>query len=350
MSLGTYFKRIFNRNVRRSRFAKKHAAPNVSMINQVLPKENSVFVSVPEPETDFPETSSEPDSTIIIIYQDENHNALRSPEIISGNRGDKLNVTFKEFENFDLIKITGFTSVFSMAYGAITLTYRKKNAGLVWIFCQDMDDRHFLQKPVFIRGGLNDEYSLSSPAVLGYSVKHASGPVTGFFKDRQQVVTYYYRRDEYADVSYDIGFLRFKDFYCCSDAPNGRKTRVVIAKNTVWQIFETIELVSGEKWHCLGGNIWACFNHDLMEYSSVQPQKTLKLENRFSDCINLKIKAKIDFVPNKKLFLYDRPFGTKISSIPDGKIVTLTARHRENGIVWFKIGDFGWTIFEYLKF
>ena len=45
MSLGTYFKRIFNRNVRRSRFAKKHAAPNVSMINQVLPKENSVFVS-----------------------------------------------------------------------------------------------------------------------------------------------------------------------------------------------------------------------------------------------------------------------------------------------------------------
>ena len=53
MSLGTYFKRIFNRNVRRSRFAKKHAAPNVSMINQVLPKENSVFVSVPEPETDF---------------------------------------------------------------------------------------------------------------------------------------------------------------------------------------------------------------------------------------------------------------------------------------------------------
>ena len=157
MSLGTYFKRIFNRNVRRSRFAKKHAAPNVSMINQVLPKENSVFVSVPEPETDFPETSSEPDSTIIIIYQDENHNALRSPEIISGNRGDKLNVTFKEFENFDLIKITGFTSVFSMAYGAITLTYRKKNAGLVWIFCQDMDDRHFLQKPVFIRGGLNDE-------------------------------------------------------------------------------------------------------------------------------------------------------------------------------------------------
>ena len=117
-----------------------------------------------------------------------------------------------------------------------------------------------------------------------------------------------------------------------------------------YQIFETIELVSGEKWHCLGGNIWACFNHDLMEYSSVQPQKTLKLENRFSDCINLKIKAKIDFVPNKKLFLYDRPFCTKISSIPDGKIVTLTARHRENGIVWFKIGDFGWTIFEYLKF
>ena len=53
MSLGTYFKRIFNRNVRRSRFAKKHAAPNVSMINQVLPKENSVFVSVPEPETGF---------------------------------------------------------------------------------------------------------------------------------------------------------------------------------------------------------------------------------------------------------------------------------------------------------
>lgn len=68
-----------------------------------------------------------------------------------------------------------------MEYGAITLTYRKKRRTRL-DFCQDMDDRHFLQKPVFIRGGLNDEYSLSSPAVLGYSVKHASGPVTGFLK------------------------------------------------------------------------------------------------------------------------------------------------------------------------
>ncbi len=349
MSLGTYFKKIFNRSVRRSRFARRHEAPDVSRIGQT-PLENTV----PEPKRpvvshEEPETSARPDSTIIVIYQDEDHKALCSPEIISGVRGEALKLQFRDFADFDLIKITGFTSVFSMEYGAITLTYRRKNAGLIWIFCQDMDDRHFLQKPVFITGGLNENYSLSSPAVRGYSVRHANGPVTGVFRKRQQVVTYYYRRDEYADVSYETGFLHFRDFYCCLDAPGGRKTRVIIAKDTVWQIFETILLTSGEKWHCLGGNIWARFDAGMMEYSNVRPKKPLGIETDFSPDIKLDVKAVIDFIPGGQLALYDRPFGVRTATVPNGRKVTLTSRYRENGITWFKVEDTGWTMFEYLK-
>ena len=339
MSVRNYFRQIFTKKKKRSRYAKRQAAPDISAI-----KYNPT-----EPRKKETPKASKPDSTIIIIYQDEQKKALCTPDIVMGFRGQPLNVAFKEIKNYDLIKITGFTSLFTMEYGAITLTYRKKNAGLLWVFCQDIDDNRFLLKPRFITGGIDDPFILSPPNLKGYTIKKASGPIKGRFTKDQQIITYYYRKNNYADVSYEIGFIFFKDFYTCFDQVLGHKTRVIIAKETIWRIFETITLTDGSKWCCLGGNIWVKFDEQMMLYYRNRPQETLQLADQTLNAQKLTLPAYIDFIPHRQLILYDQPFGLKKTSILDGTKVNLTAKYVEQGINWFKVDDLGWTISEYLQ-
>ena len=66
--------------------------------------------------------------------------------------------------------------------------------------------------------------------------------------------------------------------------------------------------------------------------------------------VKLSVTAEINFVPNQKLALYDRPFSKKINEIENGKTVLITARNRVGHMLWFEVDGLGWTIWEYLQF
>ncbi len=66
------------------------------------------------------------DSTVILLFQDEDKKFLASPQIISGKRHEPIKFRFKDFEGYNLIQVDGFTSDFVLPYAAITFTYRKK--------------------------------------------------------------------------------------------------------------------------------------------------------------------------------------------------------------------------------
>lgn len=293
---------------------------------------------------------TKPDSTIIIIYQDENHHSLSSPQIISGRRGDTINIKFKEFNHFDLIHIEGFTSVFVEPYGSMILTYRRQSGANIWLFSKDIDDSHMLGKPRFVSGKVDEKYSLTPPNFLGYNLLRAQGPVNGNFNDKQQVVTYYYRDATWKEVNFDIKYLKMKVSQPGFDAPRGNDTFITLAKDTVWQVFETVQLVSGERWHCLGGNLWVGEDYDKVRFVDSLPQYQVADSSEKQFAINLDFQAIIDFVPGKKLTLYDRPFGRPVDSIKDGSIVTITEREGGRDMQWFKIDDRGWTIRQYLDF
>lgn len=293
---------------------------------------------------------SKPDSTIIIIYQDENHQSLSSPQIISGKRGETINVKFKEFNHFDLIHIEGFTSVFVEPYGSMTLTYRRQSGANIWLFSKDIDDSHMLGKPRFVSGKVDEKYALTPPNFLGYNLLRAQGPVNGNFNDKQQVVTYYYRDATWKEVDFDVKYLKMKISQPGFDAPRGNDTFITLAKDTVWQVFETVQLVSGERWHCLGGNLWVEEDYDKVRFVDSLPQYQLDNNSEKQFTIDLNFQAIIDFVPGKKLTLYDRPFGNPVDSIKDGSIVTITEREGGRDMQWFKIDDRGWTIRQYLDF
>lgn len=290
------------------------------------------------------------DSTVILIYQDEDQKFLASPQIISGKRHEPIKFTFKDFDGYNFIRVDGFTRDFVLPYAAITFTYRKKDAGNIWIFCQDIDDRHFLQKPTFVKGKVGEAFTLSAPAIRNYTLLRARGLTSGIFTYDQQVVTYFYRRDVWKEVEYTPRYLRFKTAVQSLDAPDGHLTEVVLAPGTVWQTFETITTDNEQRWYCLGGNLWVKYDIEAMELLDKKPT-TLKppaSDLKLPNTITLQHNAMIDFIPEGQLVLYDKPFGQKIGTISDGQIVNLTGRIRIDGMLWFEVNGLGWTIREYL--
>lgn len=365
----------------RSRFAKRNHVSSVTSLKDALVDEAEVEVEVeksapvqpdiaPAPplkketevvldkeiaaKTELKKKADSQDSTVILIYQDEKEHFLTSPQIISGKRLEPIKFRFKDFEGYDLIRVDGFTSEFVLPYAAITFTYRKKDAGNIWVFCQDIDDRHFLQKPVFVKGKIGEEFSLSAPAVRNYTLLRARGVTHGTFTYEQQAVTYFYRRDNWKNVDYTPHFLQFKESLPCLDAPDGQVTDVILAKGTIWQTFETITTDNEQRWYCLGGSIWVKYDSELMTLLERNPQtftanKNVVTESELPTSITLQHNAMIDFIPHGELVLYDKPFGKKAATVKNGQIVTLTGRIRVDGMQWFEVNGLGWTIREYLN-
>ena len=309
---------------------------------------NSQMDEHPSLKQELKKASTHQDSTIIIIYQDENHKSLSSPQIISGRRGEAINFKFKEFKHYDLINIAGFTSTFVEPYGSITLTYRRQSGANIWLFSQDIDDLHMLGKPRFVSGKVDEKYSLTPPNFIGYNLLRAQGPVKGNFNDKQQIVTYYYRDATWKEVNFNVKYLKMKVSQPGFDAPRGNGTFVTLAEGTVWQVFESVHLTNGERWHCLGGNLWIKEDYDKVRFVDSLPQYKVVPPEGYQFSIDLNVQAIIDFVPGKKLTLYDRPFGNPVDEIKDGSIVTITERQGGREMQWFKIDDRGWTIRQYL--
>lgn len=331
-----------------------HGNEQVEAIDQVPEKSKHISekknYELDSRHSEIKKASTRPDSTIIIIYQDENRRSLSSPQIISGKRGEAINFKFKEFEHFDLIHIDGFTSVFVEPYGSITLTYRRQSGANIWLFSQDIDDLHMLGKPRFVSGKVDEKYSLTPPNFIGYNLLRAEGPVKGNFNEKQQVVTYYYRNASWKKVDFNVKYLKMRVSQPGFNAPQGNNTYITLAKDTVWQVFETVQLTSGERWHCLGGNLWIQEDYDMVRFVDSLPQYQIENNSIKSFTIDLNFQAIIDFVPNKKLTLYNRPFGEPVDSIEDGSIVTITEREGGREMQWFKVDDRGWTIRQYLDF
>ena len=299
-------------------------------------------------------------ATLIIIYQDDRGQSLTTPQIISGYIGEELHLRFKEFPNYDLINISGFTSAFVDQYGSITLTYRKHQGADVWLFSQDIDKQKLLMRPVFIRGDFGERFELNAPTIPDYSLQKAVGPTRGVFSDKQQLVTYYYRKSRWKIVDHNAHYLRINSYCLSYTEPEGHDISVTLAPDTIWQTFESIQLINNDWWYNIGGNAWVKFDEQRMELLENNPytlSDTLKIapiqddpELSIPEPVKLSVTAEINFVPNQKLALYDRPFGKKINEIENGKTVLITARNRVGRMLWFEVDGLGWTIWEYLQF
>lgn len=286
---------------------------------------------------------------LLIVYRNENGQDLCAPELIYGQKYSTVHIEFKEFKNYYLTQIKGFTTSLVDDYGLVTLLYRAKDAGGLWIFCRDIDDFRLLQEPQFIQAKLTEPYALASPELAGYTLLRAKGQLRGCFDEKQKIATFFYRKKEWLKVIYEQKNLQMQDFIKCFSAPNGQLLKITLAKGTIWQTFESIQLIDKSWWHCMGGNVWIKAEPNaFIEVQAPTPKsdETWTIPNQ----PNTKITAVIDYVPQKKLTLYEQPFGKPATKINHHCKVTLKQHVPIHGIDWYLIADKGWITKQYLKF
>ncbi|WP_057746253.1 MucBP domain-containing protein [Liquorilactobacillus capillatus] len=369
MSFSDLFKRLITRNpLRKNRRAKRSStltpkdtptavqaqsglsektadtALTVSEENKEVSRQKTITVTPPIYVT-------RQNALLLVVYQDMRGTLLFPSQIISGRLGEPLRLQFQTLPDYNLVKIKGFTSYFASHYGIITLTYAKKDAGVIWILCRDIDTQYFLTDPQLVKGKVREPYQLFSPTLAGYNLLRVKGTLRGDFSYDQSFVTFYYRRSTWKDLKKTESYLKIVAPITSYDQPEGVPLNISFALNTVWRTFTSLTLENGDLWYCLGGALWIKFDRQKVIYSNKRsetllPEKTRQLDRHFKK----PRKAVIDFIPGKCVNVYDAPFGQKVELIKDKTQVTVTAHATIDDLIWYKLSQNVWLPRQYLKF
>lgn len=324
----------------------------VSTTIDVLPTTNTTNEDIPlMPSSDKTNVASvqsadEKVAQLIIIYQDQKHQALADPQIISGQIGDATNIKFRQFAGYTLNKIVGYTANFVHHKAILTLTYEKHDGGIIWQFSRNYDNYRLLTKPQFHKGKLGKPYSLAIPQIPNYVFLKANGKLKGQFTEKQQTVTYFFRRADWVDVTTVSHLLRMESYVTCYDDIGGNTLATPLAKNSVWQTFLSVKMADRSLWHNIGGNIWIKETADI---TYIHPYD-MKPELPLLPVQEVDLYATIDFIAGKELLLFNSPFGKKSSSIKNNEQVRITRFIHLEGINWFYVANEGWTTEYYLHF
>lgn len=291
-------------------------------------------------------------ATILVLFLDEKQNYLAKAQVLHGYRGQEVDFKIKRFSGYYISHIEGYTSNFTDKYGVIKIHYQRHQAAAVWLLAKDIDQQNLLTKPEFIHGKLHAPYSLVAPSFANYRLLEARGPVNGHFSKRQQFVIYLYRQKLWQNVDEKMRLIQTTDFVKCVSEPQGKELKMTLAKNTFWQIFKTVQTSDGQLWYCLGGNTWvkATENTKLVDKDKYLTGKTRADPVSKSYAVPLHVSAKIDFIPGKRVNLYDLPCGKKTAQLEDGQTVKLNAQKFINGMQWYHVTNVGWLLAEYLNF
>ncbi len=291
-------------------------------------------------------------AVILVMYLDEKQNYLMDPQIVRGYRGQEFELVIKNFPDYYVTNIAGFTTSFVDRYGVVKILYQRRNAAALWIFAKDIDEQRLLAAPEFVHGKLHAPYSLSAPSFANYVLVQAHGPVTGRFLNSQQFVTYFYRKKWWEEVDESLRLLKIIEFTECVDAPYGKRISLTLAKDTVWQAFKSVKTTDKTIWYCLGGNTWIKQNKNIkvLTHRNHLEQPSPADTSLKNYATPIQTQARIDFVPGKKVTLYDKPCGKKSSQLKHGTVITLTAHKHLAGMHWYQIDNDGWILQEYLRF
>ena len=97
---------------------------------------------------------------------------------------------------------------------------------------------------------------MAIPQIPNYVFLKANGKLKGQFTEKQQTVTYFFRRADWVDVTTVSHLLRMESYVTCYDDIGGNALATPLAKNSVWQTFLSVKMADRSLWHNIGGNIW----------------------------------------------------------------------------------------------
>lgn len=320
---------------------------NSEYLREAEPEPASQKQAAPVLKKDQPKASKPVEATIIVLFLNQQGKQIADPEIIHGTLGQRANIEFRQFKNYHLTGIHGYTLSFVHQHAVVTLNYEKALGGSVWALCRDYINSSLLTDPQFYQGKIGEAYSVSIPQIRNYIFMRAEGQLEGRFSSEQKLITLFYKNASWTDVYPDSGLLKMlRETSCYSDI-EGEKLDTPLAAGSIWRTFYHVDLVSGARWYNLGGSIWVKNSRNMTfvsPYEDEQPDKSL------ANITDVNVQATIDFIPGKSVMIFNRPCGKKIASVGNGLLVDLIKYCRADGMDWFFIKERGWIPAIYLKF
>lgn len=151
------------------------------------------------------------ESTVTILYLDENSNALHEAKTISGTVGEAYDVSTEQFR----LPIADYTlnedklpnnsvGTFKKEPQTVIYEYKKEPAvenGKVTIQYLDLNGTE-IQTPDILSGELGQAFHIEQKEIANYLFDHKSGELEGIFSKQEQVVQFYYTDEVKLTIHY----------------------------------------------------------------------------------------------------------------------------------------------------
>ncbi|WP_223801690.1 MucBP domain-containing protein [Lentilactobacillus hilgardii] len=284
-------------------------------------------------------TSFEMQSQVIFTYLDKNDRQISSSDIIRGIVGENIQFKLPDFSDYYLTSIENFTHKFEKSDQEVTLRFALKNGLPIMIYCLDTDTGQILKSVQIISGKLGQSYTVNAPKINGFRVISSTGPTFGHFDHQTQGVIFAYRRTHWETVQPVEYFVKLKDAHDVYDSPQGRSLKTGLPARIIIKIFARIDLSDKSSWLNIGGFEW-------IKNSNLEPSDP-PIHNLIDTITKTsrnpaRLAGTIDYVPNKAIAVFDKPYGNKINALIHGSRVSISATIVDDqNLIWYELNGNG---------
>lgn len=218
-----------------------------------------------------------------------------------------------------------------------------KTGNPIWVYYTNIDTGENLVVPQLLRGYLNEEYSIDQKKFDGYQFVKSEGELTGKFDNKPHSVHLYYRDKNWGEVESIEMYLHLDAPTPVYDIPNGMPVGTPFPEDIVLKAFHRVATKSGEFWYEIGSDQWIKYDQMSIVDNPFKAEDE-KFQSKLADNMSVipiqKTKAVIDYLPNRSIEVYDKPYGEQVGELKDGQEITITGKMSDNGeITWYEVGD-----------
>ncbi|HJA73358.1 MAG TPA: MucBP domain-containing protein [Candidatus Limosilactobacillus faecipullorum] len=228
-----------------------------------------------------------------------------------------------------------------------------KTGNPIWIYYRDIDNNDNLRLPQLLRGHLGQSYDIKKIKIPNYNLVQITGTLKGTFDNTAKSVCFYYRKQTWGEIQNVDLYLHLKTPVTIYDQVAGMPLSDKLPGNIYVKSFQRIATTTREFWYQINADQWVKFDDDQMTLVEHDPFTEQKATKPIVDLTYLKlnkVKATVDFLPNRAIDTYDQPYGLPLTKLANGTSVTLIARVKDdNGVTWYETDNSGYINASYIQ-
>lgn len=223
----------------------------------------------------------------------------------------------------------------------------------VWVYSRNIDNQKVVAPSRLVEGALGSTYTVEPKPIEGYKFVRADGEIKGQLGETMHTVTLYYRPESYLEAQ------KLEGKYLHVVAPvntyrdvDGEPDGFSLWANMVVKVVNRVATANGKFWYQMADSRWVPFSMHQMSLSNDDGQNSeqgWQLHTAWEPT-PMTAEATIDFVPERRLNVYDRPYGEIIGQIVDGAPVAIIEKVEDDADnVWYHMDQYGWVSSLYIK-